>query len=226
MRGCQPEDLPHSLQDRLGTDRDRDELAATFTLFQGDVLIYDNKSAKDMMVDLKLAAHRADSNPARHWVVVCVLTHGRRVDNVDQVLGSDGEGVDRKQIVNMFANAQLCPNLYKKPNVFIFQACRGNEAVDSQPFPPLGPQRGGQDRLQGRPCLKGLARDERLRHRQLQHRGLCGLQVHGGWQLLHQASLQGAAGQGSQGALGRYPRQCQQQGYGLQTYRALKSVSL
>ena len=124
--------FPTGLQDRLGTDRDRDELAATFTLFQGDVLIYDNKSAKDMMVDLKLAAHKADSNPSYRWVVVCVLTHGRRVDNVDQVLGSDGEGVDRKQIVNMFANAQLCPNLHKKPKVFIFQVLNMSKRVSIQ----------------------------------------------------------------------------------------------
>ena len=33
-------------QDRLGTDRDRDELKATFTLFEGDVVVWDNLAAQ------------------------------------------------------------------------------------------------------------------------------------------------------------------------------------
>ena len=40
-----------------------------------------------MMVNLELASHRAN-NPAYNynWVAVCILSHGRRVDNVDQVI--------------------------------------------------------------------------------------------------------------------------------------------
>ena len=43
-----------------------------------------------MMVNLELASHRAN-NPAYNynWVAVCILSHGRRVDNVDQVINLD-----------------------------------------------------------------------------------------------------------------------------------------
>jgi hypothetical protein len=112
--------FPDGLQDRLGTDRDRDELAATFSLFQAEVIVWNNLTAQDMMDKLRLAQLKA-SHPSFEWIVVCVLSHGRRVANVDEVLGCDGKGVDRKQIVNMFANAEQCPNLHKKPKFFIFQ---------------------------------------------------------------------------------------------------------
>jgi len=125
--------FPEGLQDRLGTDRDRDELEATFTLFQADVLKWDNLSAKDMLEHLSLARTRANSSMYDYkWLAVCVLSHGRRVANVDQIIGCDGQGVDRKLIINMFADASQCPKLHMKPKIFIFQACRGTEATEMQ----------------------------------------------------------------------------------------------
>jgi len=123
--------FPEGLQDRLGTDRDRDELEATFTLFQADVLKWDNLSAKDMLDHLSLAKARANSSKYDYkWLAVCVLSHGRRVANVDQIIGCDGQGVDRKLIINMFADASQCPKLHMKPKIFIFQACRGTESAE------------------------------------------------------------------------------------------------
>jgi len=122
--------FPEGLADRLGTDRDRDELELTFTLFQADVLKWDNLSAKDMLENLKLAKIRANNSTYNYqWLAVCVLSHGRRIANVDQIIGCDGQGVDRKQIINMFADASQCPNLHMKPKIFIFQACRGTEST-------------------------------------------------------------------------------------------------
>ena len=32
------------------------------------------------------------------WLTVVVLSHGRRVAGVDEVLGVDGEGIDRREV--------------------------------------------------------------------------------------------------------------------------------
>ena len=32
------------------------------------------------------------------WLTVVVLSHGRRVGGVDEVLGVDGEGIDRREV--------------------------------------------------------------------------------------------------------------------------------
>jgi len=114
------------LQHRLGTDRDRDELAVTFTLFDAELMITDNLSAHQMTAYLEVAAQKAN-NQMYHWLAVCILSHGRRVGNVDEILGCDGVGIDRKSIVSMFACAVRCPNMQRKPKLFVFQACRGKE---------------------------------------------------------------------------------------------------
>jgi len=114
------------LQDRLGTDMDRDELAATFTLFDAELMVTDNLPAERMKDYLSLAARKAN-DPSFHWVSVCILSHGRRRGNVDEILGCDGQGVDRNLIVSMFACARECPHLHRKPKLFIFQACRSIE---------------------------------------------------------------------------------------------------
>ena len=76
------------------------------------------------------------------WLTVVVLSHGRRVAGVDEVLGVDGEGIDRRevrqaeaeglfnmkslsgeyfQIVGKFTDPGSCPNLQFKPKIFFFQ---------------------------------------------------------------------------------------------------------
>jgi len=125
---------PHAtrLDDRLGTDRDRDELEATFTLFGADCIIHNDLDHIKLEEKLEEAAIQAN-NPKYFWVSVCVLSHGRRVNGVDEILGVNGIGMDRKKIINKFADASNCPNLSKKPKLFFFQACRGNETPQAQP---------------------------------------------------------------------------------------------
>eukprot|EP00092_Neocalanus_flemingeri_P063231 GFUD01076461.1.p1 GENE.GFUD01076461.1~~GFUD01076461.1.p1 ORF type:complete len:523 (+),score=152.86 GFUD01076461.1:49-1617(+) len=119
---------PHAikLDDRLGTDRDRDELEVTFTLFGAECLIYNDLTHRELQDKLEQAALKAN-NPKYFWVAVCVLSHGRRLNGVDEILGVNGIGMDRKKIISMFADASKCPNLQKKPKLFFFQACRGVE---------------------------------------------------------------------------------------------------
>eukprot|EP00092_Neocalanus_flemingeri_P063283 GFUD01076524.1.p1 GENE.GFUD01076524.1~~GFUD01076524.1.p1 ORF type:complete len:342 (+),score=54.50 GFUD01076524.1:694-1719(+) len=120
--------LATKLEDRLGTDRDRDELQATFLLFGADCLIFNDLTHEEMQDRLESAAEKA-ANAVYCWVAVCVLSHGRRLNGVDEILGCNGVGFDRKKIINMFADASRCPNLQKKPKLFFFQACRGNEST-------------------------------------------------------------------------------------------------
>jgi len=117
-----------TLEDRLGTDRDRDELEVTFTLFGAECLIYEDLTHTELKEKLEQAAIQAN-NTKYYWVSVCVLSHGRRLNGVDEILGVNGIGMDRKLIINMFADASKSPNLQKKPKLFFFQACRGIETT-------------------------------------------------------------------------------------------------
>ena len=90
---------PHAtrLDDRLGTDRDRDELEVTFTLFGAECLIYNDLTHTELYETMEKAAHQAN-NPKYFWVSVCVLSHGRRLNGVDEILGVNGIGMDRKKV--------------------------------------------------------------------------------------------------------------------------------
>ena len=90
----------HRLEDRLGTDRDRDELEATFTLFGTDCLIFNDLTHEEMLDKLELAALKAN-NQKYSWVSVCVLSHGRRLNGTDEILGCNGIGIDRKKVVEL-----------------------------------------------------------------------------------------------------------------------------
>ena len=90
---------PHAtrLDDRLGTDRDRDELEVTFTLFGAECLIYNDLTHTELYETMEKAALQAN-NPKYFWVSVCVLSHGRRLNGVDEILGVNGIGMDRKKV--------------------------------------------------------------------------------------------------------------------------------
>ena len=68
---------PHAtrLDDRLGTDRDRDELEVTFTLFGAECLIYNDLTHTELYETMEKAALQAN-NPKYFRVSVCVLWGG------------------------------------------------------------------------------------------------------------------------------------------------------
>ena len=129
------------LDHRLGTDMDRNELEATFLLFGADIIIKDDLTHQEMLDELEIAADKANTHNYA-WVTVCVLSHGRRLNGVDEILGCNGVGIDRKkvwtlhsirfdiltlqfQIINMFADASKWRNLHRKPKLFFFQVTFG-----------------------------------------------------------------------------------------------------
>jgi len=121
------------LDNRLGTDRDKEELMITFTLLgvqPEDMCVYDDLTAAEIREKLEISSQKSNHKNYA-WLTVVVLSHGRRVAGVDEVLGVDGEGIDRREIIGKFTDVGNCPNLQLKPKMFFFQACRGQEEVES-----------------------------------------------------------------------------------------------
>ena len=132
MDFCDNPDLPN----RTGTDKDRDELKATFALLgvePRDIWIYDNLADTEMRNKLMEAARHANNHHKDYaWLAVVVLSHGRRRNNKDEVLGVNGEGVEVDEIRDMFtAETRKCPHLQDKPKLFWIQACRDSANEDS-----------------------------------------------------------------------------------------------
>ena len=127
------------LADRLGTDRDLDELKITFTLLgvaEQDLLVFNDLTDTEMMASLEAAAGRANS-PELAWLAVVVLSHGKRVQGRDLIMGANGRGVVREELENIFSPS-LCPNLSGKPKMFFYQACRV-QGEDSEELREAGP---------------------------------------------------------------------------------------
>jgi len=123
------------LTDRLGTDRDRAELEQTFTILGADIEVK-NDLTRDQMIHFFSDVARTKANNSKYkWLAVCILSHGRRVHEVDEIMGHDGLGLNRETIIDSFQDPRKCPNLFKKPKLFFFQACRNNDnaAVTPQP---------------------------------------------------------------------------------------------
>jgi len=129
----QREFLDRALETRKGTDRDKDELIATFSWLgvrQENLLVAEDLSDNEIREKLEMCARRANQpNSDIAWLAVVILSHGRRRKGEDEILGVNGEGVVVDEIVDMF-NAEKCPNMQNKPKFFWIQACRGNEDKD------------------------------------------------------------------------------------------------
>ena len=97
------------LTNRLGTDRDEDELKTTFTLLgvaEQDFLVFRDLTDTEMMSSLETAASRANS-PELAWLAVVVLSHGKRVQGRDLIMGVNGRGVVRERMENIFSDPSV-----------------------------------------------------------------------------------------------------------------------
>jgi len=133
----QREFIDRALEERKGTDRDKDELIATFSLLgvrQADLLVAEDLSDNEIREKLEMCSRKANQPKSDYaWLAVVILSHGRRRKGEDEILGVNGEGVVVDEIVDMF-NAERCPNMQNKPKFFWIQACRGNEDKDDFDF--------------------------------------------------------------------------------------------
>lgn len=55
--------------------------------------------------------------------IVIVMGHGGEEENRTYVFGTEGTKVFTSDIESMFDN-YMCPNLFRKPKIFIYQTCR------------------------------------------------------------------------------------------------------
>ncbi|XP_066566252.1 caspase-14-like [Amia ocellicauda] len=106
---------------RLGATMDMRIMRNLFRQYKFDYTIEISPSAQGMKAAVEAFRARIISCP-EEVSCCCVVTasHGE----LGIIVGSDEETVDLKDIIEPFGDDQ-CPQLQKKPKVFIIQACRG-----------------------------------------------------------------------------------------------------
>ena len=108
--------------DRAGSEVDEQNLAEIFKWLQFDVYVYKDKTALDMwQLFLEWSAYDHGNYDC---FAVCMLSHGERRVNTDEVCGVDGKGIELDKIFRLF-NGEKCKSLASKPKLFFLQCCRG-----------------------------------------------------------------------------------------------------
>ena len=117
------------LKVRKGSEMDRGNLKYIWNKLGFYVVIYDNKTANEM---LQIMNHFATNvrHDRHNAFVCCVLSHGKR----GTVYGSDGEQVKINDLMKNF-KALSCESLREKPKLFFIQACQGEEEQHGAPSP-------------------------------------------------------------------------------------------
>ena len=128
-------------ESREGSDQDKKMLEKTLKMFGCHVDYVQNLKAREIR---KLFEDLASGNDfqsgnvfLKHpdfkkygFVVICVSSHGERVNNKDMIMGADGVGVSLyDDIVMRLSDGLVCPSLLGKLKLFVVQACRGNDPV-------------------------------------------------------------------------------------------------
>ncbi|XP_071447524.1 caspase-8 [Hetaerina americana] len=128
--------LPNKpLEDRLGTDVDRDRLTEAFTSLGFDIKVMSNLTHTQLVE----AARQTATNEVKEEhssVVLCVLSHGQK----DVVYGCNSIPVEMTELVEIFCGSK-CPALIGKPKIFIFQACQGSKLQKAPFIATDGPDR-------------------------------------------------------------------------------------
>ena len=106
-------------EDRLGTERDEENLRITFQYLGYDVEIYRDCKAGEMKAIFKALQGRDFSK--HDSFVCCILSHGED----RKIFGTDGNKVDLDDDIASLFKANNCPGLGGKPKMFFIQACRG-----------------------------------------------------------------------------------------------------
>lgn len=108
------------LQERLGTEKDVENLRRLWEKLHFNVVIKTNLSANDMYATARDFSNLDHSN--YDCFVCCILSHGIN----GGIYGSDGEVIEIHQITSQFRGL-ACRSLADKPKLFFVQACRGDD---------------------------------------------------------------------------------------------------
>ncbi|XP_014783598.1 caspase-2 isoform X2 [Octopus bimaculoides] len=117
---------------REGSSIDHRRMSYLLKQLQFTVISYDNENltAENILIKVRefkdLPEHKnADAT------VVCLFSHGTN----GYIFGTDGEKVPLNDVFSLF-DVDECPDLRKKPKIFIMQSCRGDN-VDLRRVPTL-----------------------------------------------------------------------------------------
>lgn len=119
---CHIFDYQEFKKPRLGSEYDADRLEYDFKKLDFNVYRYLNLTKSDTM-DVLAKASKKDHSQSKYFVC-CFLTHGGM-----GTLCMKDYYVKIDDILNCFSSTS-CPSLYKKPKIFIIQACRGTGVED------------------------------------------------------------------------------------------------
>ncbi|XP_046396797.1 caspase-8 [Ischnura elegans] len=112
---------PKPLEDRLGTDVDRDRLIEAFTSLGFEIKVMRNLTHTQLIAAARHAAI-SEVKQKHSCFTLCILTHGQK----DVVYGCNSIPVSIMELVEIFCGSK-CPALIDKPKIFIFQACQGTK---------------------------------------------------------------------------------------------------
>ncbi|CAL8104594.1 unnamed protein product [Calicophoron daubneyi] len=106
--------------ERKGSTLDAQRLRKLFEDLGFNVFVYKDLNSREMRRTIKNFA-AMEEHKFVHTAVLVILAHG----NEGEIEASDGNHVAVREVLEYF-NSQKCPNLYGKPKLIIFQACRGS----------------------------------------------------------------------------------------------------
>lgn len=108
--------------DRVGSSVDEENLKQTFTWLGFKVEPHRNKKTLEMWDIFKELSKR--DHTKYNCLVICILSHGLRKNNNDEITGIDGKTFDILSLISLF-DGKNCKSLCEKPKLFFLQCCRG-----------------------------------------------------------------------------------------------------
>ena len=77
-------------------------------------------------------AQQKANSPLYAWLVIWLLTHKRRYQGSDQVLGCNGVGISIHKIINSFTEVKTNPEAIRKPKFFFHETSPHLETPDQE----------------------------------------------------------------------------------------------
>nr|XP_046468654.1 caspase Dronc isoform X1 [Neodiprion pinetum] len=116
-------------KERAAAKHDEDNLKELFEQMGFQVIVRQNLTREKMLEELSAFAMRPDLRHV-HSMFLIIMSHGNehvedhRSESV--VCGTDNKMITAFEIFEFFTT-RACPNMSKKPKIFIFQTCRGQK---------------------------------------------------------------------------------------------------
>ena len=111
--------------ERVWSEKDVENLKTTLEYLEFKVVLCENSTKEQIETVLKEQQFHNDSD----CFLCVVMSHG----NQDNIMTSDNKLISFEEIM---APIKTCPSLGMKPKIFFFQACRGENEIETKERPP------------------------------------------------------------------------------------------